>query len=197
MKRPTTTLVVVASLLCLMGCSNDEPTADPPSESPTQVEFDQELSDELVQMGRQDQGLRNTAETADDTERIARLKEIIAEHGWPTYDLVGKKGEDAAWLIAQHADLDPEFQAEALELLRAAVEDDQASPGNLAYLEDRILAAKGEPQLYGTQTGCTRKGKPAQPEIEDPANLDDRREAAGLPPYERYLQQMTRLCSQG
>ena len=132
-----------------------------------------------------------------DTERTERLKEIIEEHGWPTTDLVGEDGEEAAWVIAQHSDLDPEFQAEALELLRAAVEEGQASPGNLAYLEDRVRAGKGEPQLYGTQMGCTRNGKPAEPEIEDPENLDERREAAGLPPYEDYIDEMTEACSAG
>ena len=147
-------------------------------------------------MQAQDQGERTSGETLNDTERTERLKQIIDEHGWPTYDLVGKRGEDAAWVIAQHSDLDPEFQAEALELLRDAVADGQASPGNLAYLEDRVRAGRGEPQLYGTQMGCTRGGRPARPDIEDPAELDARREQAGLPPYERYVRQMTRICAQ-
>ena len=60
-----------------------------------------------------------------------------------------------------------------------------------------MRAGQGEPQLYGTQMGCTRSGKPAEPEIEDPANLDERREEAGLPPYEDYLRQMTEACSAG
>lgn len=148
-------------------------------------------------MEAQDQDERTGGETLNDAERTERLKEIVAEHGWPSYDLVGPRGEDAAWVIAQHSDLDPEFQAEALELLRATVADGQASPGNLAYLEDRVRAGRGEPQLYGTQTGCTRGGEPAEPDIEDPAGLDARRAEAGLPPYDRYLRQMARVCSQG
>lgn len=60
-----------------------------------------------------------------------------------------------------------------------------------------MRAGQGEPQLYGTQSGCTRRGTPAEPEIEDPANLDERREAVGLPPYEKYLRQMTRVCREG
>lgn len=188
-------LCTLVALTCLLaaGCFNSDVDEEVPSSQESPVAFDRELSEELVQMAEDDQSGTGSTEE----ERRARLKEIIDEHGWPTYDLVGQEGEDAAWLIAQHADLDPEFQAEALELLRAAVEDGQASPGNLAYLEDRIRAAQGEPQLYGTQTGCTRQGKPDQPEIEDPENLDERREEAGLPPYDDYLEEMAELCSQG
>ncbi|GAA1477317.1 hypothetical protein GCM10009623_17630 [Nocardioides aestuarii] len=183
-------LLLVLGLL-LLGCSSR--TADAPT-----VEFDPALHDELLQMMEDDQASRTGGElVGSDQERTNRLKEIIAEHGWPTWDLVGEDGEEAAWVIAQHSDLDPEFQAEALELLREAVADDQASPGNLAYLEDRVRAGRGEPQLYGTQTGCTRNGKPAMPDLEDPDGLDERREQAGLPPYERYLRQMTRICKQG
>lgn len=186
-------LILVLGLL-LVGCSDDR-TA--PRDAAT-VEFDPQLHDELVQMREDDQASRTGGEiVGSDQERTNRLKEIIAEHGWPGVDLVGEEGEDAAWLIAQHSDLDPEFQAEALELLRDAVAEGQASPGNLAYLEDRVRAGRGEPQLYGTQTGCTRGGKPAMPDIEDPDGLDERREEAGLPPYDRYLRQMTRVCRQG
>ena len=184
---------LVLPMLLLAGCSAG---SDRPAEA--EVVFDPRLHDELLQMMEDDQASRTGGElVGSDQERTDRLKEIVAEHGWPTVDLVGEDGEEAAWVIAQHSDLDPEFQAEALVLLRGAVEDGQASPGNLAYLEDRVRAGRGEPQLYGTQTGCTRGGKPAMPEIEDPDGLDERREEAGLPPYDRYLKQMTRICQQG
>lgn len=35
----------------------------------------------------------------------ARLREIIAEHGWPHEEIAGEDGAKAAWLIAQHAPL--------------------------------------------------------------------------------------------
>jgi hypothetical protein len=193
------TRALVALLLCLAltACGGPGTEPSPGPSTPDAVERDEQLRAELVAMMEMDQGERTGGGSLNDTERTERLQQIIAEHGWPTWDLVGKDGEDAAWLIAQHSDLDPDFQAEALELLRAAVEDGQASPGNLAYLEDRVRAGRGEPQLYGTQTGCTRGGRPATPELEDPDGLDERREAAGLPPYDRYLRQMARVCGQG
>lgn len=49
-----------------------------------------------------------------------RLGEIVAEHGWPTRSLVGDDGATAAWAIAQHSDLDPQFQRQMLELMWAA-----------------------------------------------------------------------------
>lgn len=193
--------VALVLLLGLVGCSGDggDGDAGPSGESPTaEVTLDPELRDELVAMMEQDQKeLTGQVATNDSDARIARLKEIIEEHGWPTYDLVGKQGEDAAWVIAQHADLDPEFQEQALELLRAAVEDGQASPGNLAYLEDRVAVANGEPQTYGTQVGCKKNGPvPATP-IEDEAGLEERRKEAGLDPYADYLKEMTAVCAEG
>ncbi len=131
-----------------------------------------------------------------DQARTDRLKEIVAEHGWPTIDLVGEDGEDAAWAIAQHSDLDPEFQRDALELLRSAVAAGQASPGNLAYLEDRVAVAAGDPQHYGTQVGCGPDGPAPATPIEDEADLEARREEAGLAPYSDYLAEMTAICAE-
>jgi len=192
-------LVPLVLLLALVGCSGDGGDEAGPSEpSQEPVTFDPELRDELVAMMEQDQKeLTGQSATNESDARIARLQEIIDEHGWPTYDLVGKKGEEAAWVIAQHADLDPEFQQQALELLRDAVAEGQASPGNLAYLEDRVAVANGEPQTYGTQVGCQPKGPvPATP-IEDEAGLEERRKAAGLDPYADYVAEMTEICAEG
>lgn len=45
-----------------------------------------------------------------------RMKAIVDEHGWPKESSVGVEGAEAAWLIVQHAVLDPEFQKNALAL---------------------------------------------------------------------------------
>ena len=50
----------------------------------------------------------------------ARLREIIAAHGWPGTPLVGAYGAQAAWLIAQHAIGEPAFMRECRDLLSAA-----------------------------------------------------------------------------
>ncbi|MEV2241026.1 DUF6624 domain-containing protein [Micromonospora sp. NPDC049891] len=197
-------IVLTALTSCSSSPRSAEPSGSPvpPSQSLSTtaqpaVTFDQALHDELVGMFERDQAELNGRPQADTAEqRIARLKEIIREYGWPTFDLVGKDGENAAWVIAQHADLDPAFQQEALELLRAAVAGGQASPGNLAYLEDRVAVAKGEPQAYGTQMRCGTDGPvPATP-IRDEAGVDKRRAEAGLPRLAAYLREMATICAE-
>jgi hypothetical protein len=57
-------------------------------------------------------------------------------------------------------------------------------------LIDRVLVAKGLPQLYGTQLGAGPNGElaPRTP-IEDSANVDARRAAAGLSTPEEYFEE--------
>ena len=112
--------------------------------------------------------------------RQTRLAEIFDEHGWPGWQLVGEDGSTAAWLIVQHADLDVEFQRRGLGLLEEAVAAGDASPGDLAYLVDRVRVADGQPQVYGTQWTPDAAGEwqPRTP-IEDEANVDARRAEAG------------------
>ena len=190
-------------VLLLAGCAA-VPAAEPsptltPSPTPrhTYVGFQQDLHDELVAMLDRDQAGRLGGQDPEgDSARTERLREILDEYGWPTFELVGEDGEDAAWAIAQHSDLDQEFQKYALQLLRVAVEAGQGSPGNLAYLEDRINVANGENQNYGTQVGCGDDGpQPATP-INDPETLDDRRAAAGLAPMADYLAEMEPICAE-
>ncbi|HEY1119553.1 MAG TPA: DUF6624 domain-containing protein [Acidimicrobiales bacterium] len=202
--------VAAVLLWVLAGCSDDpapeqaaEPAptvADLPEGCPAPLaemdrELDEELRAELVAMFERDQaGRTGGRDNEGDDARTARLKEIIAEHGWPGTDLVGDDGEDAAWTIAQHSDLDPDFQRCALAHLEVAVEQGVGSPGNLAYLTDRVAAGAGEPQTYGTQMGCTKKGpKPATPLV-DPDRVEELRAEAGLESYEDYLAEMAEVC---
>ena len=158
-------------------------------------ERDEELRAELLAMFERDQsGRTGGPDDEGDEARTERLKEIVEEHGWPGTDLVGEDGEDAAWTIAQHSDLDPDFQRCALAHLEIAVAQGVASAGNLAYLADRVATAAGEPQIYGTQVGCGRKGpEPATP-LDDPGRVDELRAEAGLEPYEDYLEEMAAVC---
>jgi hypothetical protein len=85
------------------------------------------------------------------TRNAARLRELIAAHGWPGEDIAGKDGAEAAWLIVQHAIGEPEFLREALGLLRACAIANRVPHWHAAYLEDRIAMYEGRPQRYGTQ----------------------------------------------
>jgi hypothetical protein len=162
----------------------------------TSSEFDAALSAELIDMLAQDQADRLAGDgDGTDEERTERLREIIVAHGWPTYSLVGEEAEDAAWAIAQHSDHDPDFQREAREWLLIAVENDDASPGNLAYLTDRIAVGAGEPQTYGTQIGCGEDGPEPSTPIADEAAVDERRAEVGLPPLADYYAELETVCA--
>jgi len=152
---------------------------------------DEELRAELVERAARDQAARLSVRTGFammewealvapvDRDNTARLREIIGRHGWPGRQLAGDDGAHAAWLLAQHAP--PHVQEECLPLLEDAVTRGDASPADLAYLRDRVLMHRGEPQLYGTQY-LERDGVLELWTVRDPAGLDERRAALGLSP---------------
>lgn len=120
--------------------------------------------------------------TAVDMANTTELKELLAACGWPS----GKTGSHSAWLLVQHADRDREFQRQARDLLEAAVRRGEAAPRDLAYLSDRIAAAEGRPQEYGTQftksDRCTLTLNP----VDSTEAVNRRRLAVGLQSIEEY-----------
>jgi len=128
--------------------------------------------------------IRQWEETVEPVDRAntARLREIVGEHGWPGRQLVGEAAAHAAWLLAQHAPRD--FQEECLPLLEDAVARGDASPRDLAYLTDRVLMHRGQPQIYGTQYLLT-EGVLTLWTVQEPGGLGERRAALGLEPEAR------------
>ncbi len=84
-------------------------------------------------------------------KNAARLRELIELYGWPADPVAGQDGAEAAWLIAQHAVGEPDFQRYVLALLRACAAENRVPAWHAAYLEDRIAMHEGRPQRYGTQ----------------------------------------------
>ncbi|MFG2149019.1 DUF6624 domain-containing protein [Streptomyces sp. NPDC048696] len=155
-----------------------------------------DLADELLRRKAADQHARGVREhglvapdldgmRTVDAENTTALKRITAEYGWPGRTLVGEEAADAAWLLVQHADADPDYQQHALALLRDAVLRGEAEPRHLAYLTDRCLVHRGEPQLYGTQYVTDEQGLRPHP-VADPDKLDARRADVGLRPQAEY-----------
>ena len=69
------------------------------------------------------------------------------------------------------------------------------TPGDPAYLTNRVAVAAGEDQRYGTQMRCTEDGSPAPATpIADESTVDERRADAGLPPLADYVDEMTTIC---
>ena len=57
----------------------------------------------------------------------------------------------AIWLVAVHADRDPELQRRLLDALEPMAARGDLSAQDVAQLADKIHVARGEPQRYGTQ----------------------------------------------
>jgi hypothetical protein len=121
-----------------------------------------------------------------DVANTDRLREIIAERGWPGRRLVGEAGAEHAWLIGQHSDKQLDFQRDALRLLAVAVASGDAPARHLAYLTDRVCVNQGRPQEYGTQIGAVEDGRAVPWPIDDEDGLDERRAAVGLEPWAEY-----------
>jgi len=124
-----------------------------------------------------------------DMNLTARLKQIVAKYGWPTNSMVGVEGALSAFLLAQHADADLEFQRRCLKLMQNAPEG-EVSKADIAYLTDRVLVNSGQKQLYGTQFHL-ENGKRVPRPIADEANLDQRRKEARLITMDAYTKHMT------
>lgn len=120
----------------------------------------------------------------------ARLAEVIDRHGWPGTALVGEDGADAAWMIAQHAIGEPQFQRRCLAWLKEAAAKNEIPLWQLAYLQDRIRLFEGKPQLYGTQYDWDESGEISPLPIEDPGHVDERRAALGLIPIAQNTKRM-------
>ncbi|MEY2468801.1 MAG: hypothetical protein QOF21_1499 [Actinomycetota bacterium] len=138
------------------------------------------LAHELIRLAR------------DSSTHTARVKEILAKHGWPDDRAVGSEGSHAAWLLVQRSYQDVDFQQRALALMQAAA--DHVSKMDLAYLTDRVAVASGQPQTYGIEISCT-DGKPvlATP-VKDEAAADRLRRAAHMDSLGQSLAQLAKLC---
>jgi len=145
-----------------------------------QVE-DRRVRDELFQAGTLSNGY-NPDMAAVHSRNAARLREIIAQYGWPTRTLVGVEGEDAAWMVLQHAIGDPYLQRSGVPLLEQAVAQSEAPQWQLAYLIDRIAFFEGRPQRYGTQFDYDQQGYMVVYTVEDPEQVDQLRKSVGLEP---------------
>ena len=177
--------MTVIALVALFALAADPKEPALRDELLARVKTDQEARMKLIEAGNPPPaGLLKAVKDADDKNR-AWLKGVVEKHGWPGKSLVGEDGAHAAWLLVQHADADLPFQKKCLGLLEAAVKRGEATGTDLAYLTDRVLAAEGKKQRYGTQL-VQKGGKLVPKPVEDPEQLDARRKELGLMPMAEY-----------
>src|SRR5690349_15019541 len=139
-----------------------------------------------------DEYLFNLMCTADE-ENLRWLKTRVSDAGWFDEGRYGKAADQAAWLLVQHADADPEYQASIADLLKPKLETRDTDPQNFAFLVDRVAIHAGRPQVYATQMECVG-GQSLAPRIAEPEKLDARRAQMGLEPYPAQLEQRKSLC---
>lgn len=130
-----------------------------------------------------------------DRSDTAWMKAQLRRVGWFTIGRFGTAADKEAWLLVQHADLDPAFQERVLRRLRALLASNETRPSNYAYLLDRVALARHRPQRYGTQLTCTGAGLAAPEDVEAPDGLDIRRAAVGLGPVAEYEKMISDGCT--
>jgi len=166
----------------------------------TNARFNQALHDELIQLRNRDSEMRQTLLSEDKlydgyhsemesvhNENATRLNKIINEHGWPDTSLVGMDGCRAAWMIAQHAISQPDFQKRCLKLLKTAAENGDVPARQVAFLMDRVLFNEQKPQMYGSVGTLDREGKISYGQIIDENKVNQRRAIVGLGSIEDEL----------
>lgn len=123
-----------------------------------------------------------------DGDNLTWLKAQVQKSGFPTVAQVGEQGMSAAFLLVQHADRDPAFQASVLQTLKSRGNDKGIKNSDFALLTDRVLRALKKPQRYGTQfdPDPAHSGKMVMAPVEDEAHLDERRARMGLLPIADY-----------
>ncbi|GAA0616087.1 hypothetical protein GCM10009422_09050 [Brevundimonas kwangchunensis] len=115
-----------------------------------------------------------------DKDNTEWLKADVAANGWFTRSATGERASSSAWLMAQHADNDRDFQRHVLALMEPLVEQGEVSPNNYGYLFDRIAVAENRPQRYGTQGECKSPGRWEPNALEDPERVDALRAEAEI-----------------
>jgi hypothetical protein len=130
-----------------------------------------------------------------DRTHAKRVNELIDKHGWLTRSKVGHDGMRSAWLLAQHADHDVEFQKKCLKLMKPFVYSEGAGSkkevmqSDFAYLTDRIKVNSGQKQVFGTQFWAPEGVHEPRP-IEKPGEVDKRRATMGLNTLAEYKEFM-------
>jgi hypothetical protein len=179
-----------------------------------EANYDKPLQKELIQIFYDDQDIRNKFIEAErqygyqsrvkdsliqvmikvDSINLVKIKNILDTKGWVGKDRVGEQASASIFLVIQHSD--SKTQQHYLPMMREAVKNGNASPANLALLEDRVALAEGRKQLYGSQICYDDKSEKYYVcPIEDPDNVDKRRAEVGLGPISVYVKNWGIICN--
>ena len=110
------------------------------------------------------------------------LSNLLNQYDWIDAQRFGARIASHAWVLAQHADANPEFQKLALTRMELYLATDGVRQRDYAYLFDRVAVNTGQAQRYGTQpeAECNDDGTLSPQMLEDPERVDERRAALGM-----------------
>jgi hypothetical protein len=137
--------------------------------------------------GRQSTEIRSLWKNINEKDSINLVKvaSILDKYGWLGPETIGSEGNNTIFLVIQHADI--KTQQKYLPMMRDAVKLKKARPDALALLEDRVALRTGKKQIYGSQIAISKEGKYYVDVLDDPDNVDERREEVGLGPLSDYV----------
>lgn len=162
--------------------------------------INEELEDELIALGNEDQRVRNDAKVSEkemdsvDKSNQKKFDTIIKQYGMPGISTVGLQGVLAVFGIVQH--YGEKGMDKYLPSIEKLSESGEFPTMLLAYLEDRNNMFKRKPQVYGTQFGpchlllwyIITKKSTLYP-IAEKEYVDTRRAEAGMGSLKDYLKQ--------
>ena len=119
-----------------------------------------------------------------DSTNLLYVEALIAQFGWPGKSFVGSHGNEAVFLVIQHAD--SATQVKYLPMMEQSVQKGESSASELALLQDRVLMRQGKKQIYGSQVVSDNKGGWMIYPIDDEVHVNERRAKLGMEPIEAY-----------
>ena len=161
-----------------------------------------EVAEKLARIGDVDGAIRepwaqggfSDDEAAAKLERLTRsatdyLTDVVAVHGWPSADKVGRAAAESAVALLQHRHgATTPFQRHCLALLRDEARRDRQLLKMVAYLTDAMRLQDDRPQRYGTK--FERDGDALVPcQLDGSADdVEKRREEIGMVSLTEYAQ---------
>ena len=112
---------------------------------------------------------------------------------FPSVAQVGEQAVHDVWVLAQHADRAPGFQAALLPMLELRTAQGELAASELARFTDRVLKGQGKPQRYGTQFPPEEWARPhfGLPSEESVRVVEANRHELGVMPLADYVCMMS------
>lgn len=173
-------------------------------ESGPAPKYDKKLNEELVKAALKQRELLQEVIAKDQAKKseqeklhklyekdTVRLCQILKASGWPTTELVGENGLQAAYHILKNS---PSFemQRDLLPVILAVLKKDPKQKSEFAGLYDRLRVSAGMKQLFGTQAVSIGGFIVLYP-IEDEAKIDERRTEFGLVSMSQNIRNLERI----